>query len=77
MKILLQTPKATIEPALDFCGLEWQDTCLDFFRNPTSTASVRQVREPIFKTSIMAWKNHESWLKPMAEYFRANGLSVN
>lgn len=76
---LIANPKATIEPALDFCGLEWEDSCLDFFRNPTptSTASVRQVREPIFKTSIMAWKNYESWLEPMAEYFRANGLPVN
>ncbi len=76
---LIDNPKTIIESALDFCGLEWQDDCLDFFNNPipTATASSSQVREPVFSTRVMAWKNYESWLEPMAKYFRSNGIPVS
>ena len=36
---------------IDFIGLEWDDACLAFHRSkrPVKTASVAQVRKPIYK----------------------------
>ncbi len=43
------------------CGLEWEPACLDFHRNerPIRTASVTQVRQPVYKRSVARWKNYE------------------
>jgi len=41
-----------------FLGLDWNDACLDFHANPRTvrTASVNQVRQPIYRTSLVRWK---------------------
>jgi tetratricopeptide (TPR) repeat protein len=46
---------------IEFCGLEWNDTCLNFHENaaPVSTASSVQVRQPIYKTSVERWRKYE------------------
>jgi hypothetical protein len=46
------------------CGLDWEPACLDFHRNerPIRTASVTQVRQPVYKRSVARWKNYESAL---------------
>ena len=43
------------------CGLDWESTCLDFHktRRPVTTASLAQVRQPIYKNSVVRWKNYE------------------
>ena len=47
------------------CGLEWHPACLDFHRSQRTvrTASVTQVRKPIYRTSVNRWKNYENELK--------------
>ena len=47
-----------------WCGLEWEPRCLEFHRlkRPVRTASVIQVRQPIFRTSVGRWKNYEQAL---------------
>jgi tetratricopeptide (TPR) repeat protein len=44
-----------------WCGLEWQPACLAFHQTarPVRTASVTQVREPIYTRSVARWKNYE------------------
>ncbi len=44
-----------------WCGLEWEPTCLEFqqAKRPVSTASVVQVRQPVFRTSVGRWKHYE------------------
>jgi tetratricopeptide (TPR) repeat protein len=44
-----------------FCGLEWEPACLEFHktRRQVKTASVNQVRQPIYRDSIGRWKNYE------------------
>jgi tetratricopeptide (TPR) repeat protein len=39
---------------LDFVGLPWDDACLEFYKTdrPVSTASVSQVRQPIYRDSL-------------------------
>jgi tetratricopeptide (TPR) repeat protein len=46
------------------CGLEWEPACLDFHqtRRPIRTASVSQVRQPVYKQSVARWKNYEQEL---------------
>jgi tetratricopeptide (TPR) repeat protein len=54
---------------LEFCGLDWDDACLDFHKSdrPVMTASAEQVRRPIYKTSVQAFKRYEKQLAPMLE----------
>ncbi|MCP3916524.1 MAG: tetratricopeptide repeat protein [bacterium] len=52
---------------LEFCGLEWQDGCLEFHRaeRRVHTASVTQVRQPIYKSAVARWKRYEKHLGPL------------
>ncbi len=51
-------------------GLPWEAACLDFHRTerPIRTASVMQVRQPVYQRSVARWKNYEPAL---AELFAA------
>jgi len=52
---------------LDFCGLEWDERCLDFHETnrPVLTASNWQIRQPIYKSSIGRWRNYAEFLPPL------------
>jgi tetratricopeptide (TPR) repeat protein len=47
-----------------WCGLEWEPACLAYHENrrPVRTASVTQVRQPIYQRSVARWKNYEQAL---------------
>jgi len=47
-----------------WCGLEWEPACLAFHENrrPVRTASVSQVRQPIYQRSVARWKHYENAL---------------
>jgi Sulfotransferase family len=47
---------------LDGCGLEWDPACLDFHRTQRTvrTASLTQVRRPIYTSSVARWRNYEA-----------------
>jgi len=57
------------ESLLAYCGLPWDEACLEFYRNPRAvvTASADQVRQPIYKTSMQKWRNYEAHLAPLLE----------
>ncbi len=61
---------------LDYCGLQWQDACVDFHRNsaPTTTASAAQVRKPLYRSSVAQWRDYEAQLEPLARQLRAAGI---
>jgi hypothetical protein len=46
---------------LAWCGLQWEPACLAFHqgKGPVRTASVTQVRQPIYTRSVDRWKNYE------------------
>jgi tetratricopeptide (TPR) repeat protein len=48
-------------------GLDWNDACLKFYETerPVKTASLAQVRQPIYNTSVGRWKKYEPYLKPL------------
>ena len=52
---------------LDYCGLPWEDACLNFYetKRAVRTASESQVRQKIYKGSSEAWKKFEKHLGPL------------
>jgi len=52
-----------------FCGLAWDDACLSFHkaRRQVRTASVNQVRQPLYRTSVARWKAYERHLGPLLD----------
>src|SRR5260370_583121 len=54
---------------IDFLGLPWDPACLEFHRTqrPVMTASVWQVRQPIYTRSVGRWKHYERHLGPLLD----------
>jgi len=52
---------------LDFCGLEFEQSCLDFHKTKRNikTPSSEQVRQPIYKSSTEQWVHFEQYLTPL------------
>jgi len=48
-------------------GLDWDPACLRFYETerPVKTASLGQVRQPIYNTSVGRWRKYEPYLKPL------------
>lgn len=60
---------------VDWCGLEWDPACLAFYktRRPVRTASMIQVREPIYTRSVHRWRNYQDHLAPLDKYLPPEG----
>lgn len=54
-----------IRRLLTRCGLSYDPHCLRFHegRDPVSTASLEQVRRPLYRRSLQRWKQYRPWLK--------------
>ncbi|GAC1331595.1 MAG: hypothetical protein NVSMB15_06110 [Steroidobacteraceae bacterium] len=63
---------------LEYCDLEWQDTCIDFHRNssPTTTASAAQVRRRMYDSSVSQWECYATQLTELNRQLRAAGIST-
>lgn len=61
---VVSEPEDTIRRLIDFAGLPWDPGCLDFHRTDRSvrTASLWQVRQPLYRTSVARWQAYEPWL---------------
>ncbi|MCC6971906.1 MAG: sulfotransferase [Phycisphaerales bacterium] len=57
---------------IDALGLAWNDACLAFHKSagPVVTASVQQVRRPIYDSSTNRWKNYEPYIGELIEGLR-------
>lgn len=57
---------------LDFCGLPWEDNCLQFHKSKRAirTLSLTQVRQPIYNRSVQLWKQYEKHLEPLFDAFQ-------
>jgi tetratricopeptide (TPR) repeat protein len=60
-------PESSARKLLEFCGLDWDDRCLQFHqsRRVVATPSYDQVRQPIYKKSVARWKHYEKYLEPL------------
>jgi hypothetical protein len=59
-----------------FCGLDWDDRCLEFHRveRKVDTASNWQVRQPLYATSVDRWRHFGEHLEPLRQALAAQGL---
>lgn len=75
--IVFQQTRET-ERLLGFCGLDWEDACLNFHENeaPVSTASSVQVRQPLYSGSIGRWQRYGNELAGLERYLRERGIDV-
>ncbi|HET6940927.1 MAG TPA: sulfotransferase [Sphingomicrobium sp.] len=50
-----------------FLGLDWDDKCVEFHKSdrPVRTASVVQIRKPIYGTSVQRWRKYGAGLDPL------------
>jgi tetratricopeptide (TPR) repeat protein len=66
--------EGSVRRILDFCGLEFESSCVEFHRTERSirTASSEQVRRPIFKEGLDQWRNFEPWLEPLKTTLRSS-----
>ncbi len=71
---LVTDPKAKLTEALKFLNLEWQESCLKFHKskNLVQTASVWQIREPLYKTSSGRWINYKNELSKYFQEIKAD-----
>ena len=62
---LVRNPQAAITEVLKLLQLDWNEACLTFYRlrNSVSTASVWQIRQPIYESSLARWRNYQSQLE--------------
>ena len=61
---------------LDYCGLDWEDAVLKYQTTARTvrTASVSQVREPIYSKSVNKWQDFEDQLAPFIKVLNAAGV---
>ncbi len=54
---------------IDFLGLPFDEKCLSFHESdrPVKTASVAQVRKPVYKTSVERWRKYGPALQPLLD----------
>ncbi|MGI9464351.1 MAG: sulfotransferase family protein, partial [Aestuariivirgaceae bacterium] len=64
---LINDPEVEIRRILNHLGLEWDPACLDFHttKNTVRTASITQVRQPLYKTASQKWRSYEAHLEPL------------
>lgn len=62
-----------IQRLLDYCNLEMESACLMFHKNKRAvrTASIAQVRQPIYKDAVKASKPFEKQLQPLIEVLKS------
>lgn len=62
---LTDTPESEISKLLTYCGLKWEDNCLNFHKlaRPVKTLSDVQVRSPIYRGSSSDWMKYEKYLR--------------
>jgi tetratricopeptide (TPR) repeat protein len=64
---MVAEPETESRRLIEFLGLPWDDRCLKFHETKRSvaTASIMQVRRPIYETSIGRWRHYERHLVPL------------
>jgi tetratricopeptide (TPR) repeat protein len=74
---LIADPRTWVGKVLEFCGLEWEEACLDFHRSKrqVNTASYDQVRRPLYTKSVARWKNYAQHLEPVSRILDLHGDS--
>jgi len=64
---VVQNLEAESQRLIAFCGLDWDKSCLTFNTTPRQvrTASVNQVRQSLYATSVGRWRPYAQHLAPL------------
>jgi len=64
---LVADPEAGARQLLDYVGVDWEPQVLEFhtLKRAVKTASLWQVRQPIYGSSIQRWRHYEHALAPL------------
>ena len=64
---LIDNQKKITQELLTFCNLSWDENCMKPHenKNKVATASLAQVRNPIYKSSIKKWENYSEELSTL------------
>jgi tetratricopeptide (TPR) repeat protein len=66
---LVAEPEPEVRRLLAFCGLDFDENCLSFYKNDRAvrTPSSEQVRRPINRDGFDRWRPFEPWLQPLRD----------
>jgi tetratricopeptide (TPR) repeat protein len=66
---LVDDTEAEVRRLLEYCGLPFEERCLEFHRNVRAvrTASSEQVRRPIYREGLDQWRHYDAWLGPLKQ----------
>lgn len=58
-----------VRKVLDYCGLEFEPQCLEFYKSKRAVATVssEQVRQPVYHSALEQWRNYEPFLAPLKD----------
>jgi hypothetical protein len=69
---LITNQETEVRKLLKYCELDWDENCMTFYKNKKSvaTASLAQVRSPIYNSSVQKWKNYRSELNELLKIIK-------
>lgn len=64
---LVADPEVQSRRLVEYCGLAWHDACLSPHKTERTvkTASITQVREPVYTSSVERWRSYGKFLQPL------------
>jgi len=64
---LVENLEAEARRIVAYCGLAWDERCLSFHETARTvqTASLAQVRQPLYRSSLQRWRRYERHLGPL------------
>jgi tetratricopeptide (TPR) repeat protein len=71
--------ESSVRRLLDFVGVSFDATCLEFHRNPAPvvTTSSVQVRQTLYTSALEHWKHFEPWLGPVRARLEGAGIPID
>ncbi|HKJ21480.1 MAG TPA: sulfotransferase, partial [Gammaproteobacteria bacterium] len=66
---MVANQEATSRAIVEFCGLQWDERCLQFYktRRLVATASYDQIRQPMYSSSAGKWRHYADHLEPLRQ----------
>jgi len=73
---LIADPEGQARALIAAAGLDWEDGCLRFHESAqaVNTASLWQVRQPVYDSSLEKWRAYEDQLVPLRDALAAAGV---
>lgn len=70
--------EGTARRLLEACGLEWDPACIRFYENRRAvrTASITQVRQPIYTKSVARWRNYQMEMADLFTMLETAGVET-